>query len=176
MELAQRLEVSIGSRAGSYVDAYIADDSLLDTQDVDIDLDDVHLTSMESEDTSKLSCYQSASSDCSESPRRAKQVEQLDLKPMEDFRDYVNYTPSKLYLHTSSSSGSSGGSMGGLSPNTSEDSGFGTSLRVFNRRLFVKPEESPISTNPLNKTVKLSEPKLRSSICYARSASCDSLF
>lgn len=184
MELAQRLEVALGNTVGSYVDTFIADDSFFDMQDVDVEIDEVNLTLMESreEDTSKSSCYQSASSECGESPRRSKLVEQLDLKPMEDFRDYVNYTPAKLFLQTSSSSGSSGGSMGGLSPNTSEDSGFGTGLRVFNanKKLFMKPEEHavPASATLVNKTLKLSQgsPKFRSSICYARSASCDSLF
>lgn len=200
IELAQRLEVAIGNSFGSYVDTYIADDSLLDMHDVDIDIA-LDESSFKEEDTSKASCYPSASSDGSWpsregfSPRRvnSKPLEQLDMKPMNDFRDYVNYTPStgKLFLHTSvtSSSGgsTSGGSIGGLSPNTSEDSGFGTGLRVFNAnksRLFVKPDEPvvPISATLVSKTLKLNEalwpgsPKFRSSICYARSASCDSLF
>ena len=183
---------------------------------------DEFVSAKEERNTSKsssVSCYQSAS-DCScdwsrdvsperpcmkdhkslDSPSGTDTLEQLDMKPMEDFRDYVNLTPTtwtpprlssfpvadhnkyidvpsipsdrndKLYLNTSSGHNST---IGGLSPNSSEDSGFGTGLRVWT------PSE-------VRTTEKLDEPlvskhvpygaRFRNSICYARSASCDSLF
>lgn len=204
-ELAHRLDMAIGNHVESYVDTYMADDCVFDMQEIDVDVGfaETEIISQESspkdEDASKSSCYQSASSDCSWndlSPGRAtdasKTLEQLDMKPMQDFRDYVNFTPTttKLYLHTSTPSvgdSASGGSIGGLSPNSSEDSGFGTALRTGTTprsKLFVKPEEPivPISATLVNKTTKMDDsllattPRFRSSICYARSASCDSLF
>jgi hypothetical protein len=183
---------------------------------------DEFVSAKEERNTSKsssVSCYQSAS-DCScdwsrdvsperpcmkdhkslDSPSGTDTLEQLDMKPMEDFRDYVNLTPTtwtpprlssfpvadhnkyidvpsipsdrndKLFLNTSSGHNST---IGGLSPNSSEDSGFGTGLRVWT------PSE-------VRTAEKLDEPlvskhvpygaRFRNSICYARSASCDSLF
>lgn len=204
-ELAHRLDVAMGNHTDSYVDAYIMDDSVFDMEEIDVEVgfeetDPVsHESSPKDEDTSKSSCYQSASSNCSWtslSPGRTattKTLEQLDMKPMDDFRDYVNFTPtpSKLFLQTctpSSGVGSStsGGSIGGLSPNSSEDSGFGTGLRVYNgsSKLFVKPDEpvaGPTSSADkpaikMDDSLLLGAPRFRSSICYARSASCDSLF
>lgn len=203
-ELAHRLDVAIGNHADSYVDTYMADECVFDMQEIDVDVGfaetDVMMSpesSPKDEDASKSSCYQSASSDCSWndlSPGRpadaSKALEQLDMKPMQDFRDYVNFTPTatKLYLHTCTPSvgdSASAGSVGGLSPNSSEDSGFGTGLRSAARgKLFVKPEEPvvPVSATLVNKTTKMDDtllagtPRYRNSICYARSASCDSLF
>ncbi|EFX70506.1 hypothetical protein DAPPUDRAFT_309414 [Daphnia pulex] len=212
-DLAHRLDVALGNNADSYVDAYIMDDSVFDMEEIDVEVgfeetDSLcHESSPKDDDASKLSCYQSASSNCSWnslSPGRtvvSKTLEQLDMKPMDDFRDYVNFTPtpSKLFLQTctpSSGVGSStsGGSIGGLSPNSSEDSGFGTGLRVYNGgssggsgKLFVKPDEPAATTGvdagvgvgdkPVNKMDDLlGGSRFRSSICYARSASCDSLF
>lgn len=197
----------MGNHTDSYVDAYIMDDSVFDMEEIDVEVgfeetDPVsHESSPKDEDASKSSCYQSASSNCSWtslSPGRTmptKTLEQLDMKPMDDFRDYVNFTPtpSKLFLQTctpSSGVGSStsGGSIGGLSPNSSEDSGFGTGLRVYNgsSKLFVKPDEplagttgvdkSATTTTKMDDSLLLGAPRFRSSICYARSASCDSLF
>ena len=208
-DLAHRLDVALGNNADSYVDAYIMDDSVFDMEEIDVEIgfeetDNIsHESSPKDEDASKSSCYQSASSNCSWnslSPGRtvvSKTLEQLDMKPMDDFRDYVNFTPtpSKLFLQTctpSSGVGSStsGGSIGGLSPNSSEDSGFGTGLRVYNgsgsSKLFVKPDE-PVATTADATTTSVDKPinkmddllggsRFRSSICYARSASCDSLF
>jgi hypothetical protein len=212
-DLAHRLDVALGNNADSYVDAYIMDDSVFDMEEIDVEVgfeetDSLcHESSPKDDDASKLSCYQSASSNCSWnslSPGRtvvSKTLEQLDMKPMDDFRDYVNFTPtpSKLFLQTctpSSGVGSStsGGSIGGLSPNSSEDSGFGTGLRVYNGggsgggsgKLFVKPDE-PAPTTGVDAGVGVDKPvnkmddllggsRFRSSICYARSASCDSLF
>lgn len=200
-ELAHRLDVAMGNHSDSYVDAYIMDDSVFDMEEIDVEVgfeetDPSHESSPKDEDTSKSSCYQSASSNCSWtslSPGRTattKTLEQLDMKPMDDFRDYVNFTPtpSKLFLQTctpSSGVGSStsGGSIGGLSPNSSEDSGFGTGLRVYNgsSKLFVKPDE-PVAGAVDKPAIKMDDslllgaPRFRSSICYARSASCDSLF
>ncbi|KAK4037026.1 hypothetical protein OUZ56_029070 [Daphnia magna] len=207
-DLAHRLDVALGNRTDSYVDTYIMDDSVFDMEEIDVEVgfeESENISpdsSPKDEDASKSSCYQSASSNCSWnslSPGRnivSKTLEQLDMKPMDDFRDYVNFTPtpSKLFLQTctpSSGVGSStsGGSIGGLSPNSSEDSGFGTGLRVYNgsgsSKLFVKPDE-PIATNAdtttsVDKSMNkmddlLGGSRFRSSICYARSASCDSLF
>lgn len=205
--------MALGNNADSYVDAYIMDDSVFDMEEIDVEIgfeetDNIsHESSPKDEDASKSSCYQSASSNCSWnslSPGRtvvSKTLEQLDMKPMDDFRDYVNFTPtpSKLFLQTctpssgvgsSTSGGSIGGSIGGLSPNSSEDSGFGTGLRVYNgsgsSKLFVKPDEpvattadatSGVDNKPINKMDDLmGGSRFRSSICYARSASCDSLF
>ncbi len=212
-DLAHRLDVALGNHSDSYVDAYIMDDSVFDMEEIDVEVgfeetDISHESSPKDEDTSKSSCYQSASSNCSWtslSPGHVvptKTLEQLDMKPMDDFRDYVNFTPtpSKLFLQTctpSSGVGSStsGGSIGGLSPNSSEDSGFGTGLRVYNGKLFVKPDEPAAGATavgpppsvaehqhnkPATSTSKMDDllgaPRFRSSICYARSASCDSLF
>ena len=187
----------------SYVDAYIMDDSVFDMEEIDVEVgfEETDVTKDAEDAASKSSCYQSASSNCSWtslSPGRTvicpstKTLEQLDMKPMDDFRDYVNFTPtpSKLFLQTctpASSSGvgsiTSGGSIGGLSPNSSEDSGFGTGLRIYNgsgTKLFVKPEEpeatSAASAGKLDDSLVLGAPRFRNSICYARSASCDSLF
>ena len=207
------------------------DDSVFDMEEIDVqvgfedeeeadrDANEFGSPKNRPEDTSKSSCYQSASSDCSwatsrdVSPVRPGKptgaiLEQLDMKPMQDFRDYVNFTPSmpsKLFLQTSvgnstSTGSTSGGSIGGLSPNSS-DSGLGTSLRP-NNKLFVsqpvatndisssstKPDTS--SSSKLMSSIKTDDtllfgggmaPRYRSSIakhsiCYARSASCDSLF
>ena len=172
---------------------------------------DEYISAKEDRNTSKsssISCYQSAS-DCSfdwsrdVSPERPCQklektvvtcsepLEQLDMKPMEDFRDYVNLNPSwnssrgpvgkdadvtlppgersdKLYLNTTNGQQSS---ICGLSPNSSEDSGFGTGLRIWNPSEVrtAKLEDPIVSRNAFGA-------RYRNSICYARSASCDSLF
>ena len=202
-DFAHRLDVALGNSSDSYVDAYIMDDSVFDMEEIDVQVQGFEEEEEPSpEDVSKSSsCYQSASSsNCSWnslSPANTKTtaLEQLDMKPMDDFRDYVNFTPtpSKLFLQTSCTpssgvgSSTSGGSIGGLSPNSSEDSGFGTGLRVYNgaSKLFVKPDEQPTPTpsvEPATTTASmkmdelLGAPRFRSSICYARSASCDSLF
>lgn len=216
-ELAHRLDVALGNPiTDSYVDAYIMDDSVFDMEEIDVQVgfeeetDEFSSPKDHQADTSKSSCYQSASSDCSWAtsrdvspvrPGKQTMLEQLDMKPMEDFRDYVNFTPSipsKLFLQTSANSTStasgstSGGSIGGLSPNSS-DSGLGIANLRSTSKLFVSQSAVPndnlspkkVSYKPLIKTDDVSTsvdlfgggvPRFRSSICYARSASCDSLF
>ena len=206
-ELAHRLDIALGNPiADSYVDAYIMDDSVFDMEEIDVqvgfeeEMDEFGSPKDHQGDTSKSSCYQSASSDCSWAtsrdvspvrPGKQSMIEQLDMKPMEDFRDYVNFTPSipsKLFLQTSvnststASGSTSGGSIGGLSPNSS-DSGVGNLKPT--SKLFVSQSVTnencstkKVSYKPLIKTddVSIGVPRFRSSICYARSASCDSLF
>ena len=112
-------------------------------------------------------------------------LEQLDMKPMQDFRDYVNLAPTtkyspttverseKLYLNTSGHSPNS--TIGGLSPNSSEDSGFGTTLRVWTPSTEV--QDTPlVSRHAPLAAPAVAQARYRNSICYARSASCDSLF
>ena len=138
--------------------------------------------------SSSVSCYQSAS-DCSNewsrdvSPeRQAAPVQQLDMKPMDDFRDYVNLAPTlwkdqaviptnanqKLFLYTATCI-SNQSSASGLSPNSSEDSGFSTSVRMWTNPEVRKTGSPEIVDDSF-------APRYRNSIAYARSASCDSLF
>ena len=138
--------------------------------------------------SSSVSCYQSAS-DCSyewsrdASPeRQTVPVQQLDMKPMDDFRDYVNLAPTlwkdppatssatnqKLFLYTATCS-STQSSASGLSPNSSEDSGFATSVRLWANPEARKGGSSEVVDDSF-------APRCRNSIVYARSASCDSLF
>ena len=144
-DLAHRLDLALGhhhqlhhaSSSGSisgeygvssYVDAYMAEDSVFDMEEIDVQVgyetaaydsdgqDVIQSPKDGGGGSSKSSCYQSAESDCSfthprddyallspiisskaevyRPPGFDKVIEQLDMKPMNDFRDYVNFTPS----------------------------------------------------------------------------------
>ena len=175
--------------------------------------------------SSSVSCYQSAS-DCSYdwsrdvSPEREREgrpavdddapqpaIQHLDMKPMDDFRDYVNLTPvappsssqpsEKLFLYTANCTSNPLSSLSGLSPNSSEDSGFATralwlpSADKVDASLLLKGnttcwllsmnyvlliEYSLFIGSLLPAAGDSFGPRYRNSICYARSASCDSLF
>lgn len=139
MDLAHRLDMALGNTqhsnqhnssgeygVSSYVDAYMAEDSVFDMEEIDVqvgfeeggvgyDSDGQDISPKEGGSSSKSSCYHSASPDANSwttntarddyaliSPLLAersafvgpgKVLEQLDMKPMNDFRDYVNFTP-----------------------------------------------------------------------------------
>ena len=204
------------SSAGAFLNA---EDSVFDMEEIDVQVAGFDHPSESFEDeeedgqdilmtsagrNSNPSCYQSASSDCSFSPSSSgmsppssasKLLEQLDMKPMQDFRDYVNFTPSsmtnsaagsrKLFVHAhSSSTGSSSAesSGGGLSPgNSSEDSGFVRLTRPVSSGIAAKQKllinkSATAAEDSSSAGLTTAAPRFRSSICYARSASCDSLF
>lgn len=207
-DLAHKFDCSLGNHVDSYMDTL--EESVADMEEIDVEVGmeealssaDEYASAKDqtasSKSPSSVSCYQSAS-DCScdwsrdASPERLclkghnkmGALEQLDMKPMQDFRDYVNLAPTtkyspttverseKLYLNTSGHSPNS--TIGGLSPNSSEDSGFGTTLRVWTPSTEV--QDTPlVSRHAPLAAPAVAQARYRNSICYARSASCDSLF
>jgi len=194
-ELAHQVDCAMGNH--TFMDTL--EESVFDMEEIDVEVGMEEAASSGDEQTlkespnntsksSSVSCYQSAS-DCSyewsrdASPeRQTVPVQQLDMKPMDDFRDYVNLAPTlwkdppatssatnqKLFLYTATCS-STQSSASGLSPNSSEDSGFATSVRLWANPEARKGGSSEVVDDSF-------APRCRNSIVYARSASCDSLF
>jgi len=211
-ELAHKLDCALGNNTDSFMDAL--EESVFDMEEIDVEVGmeeaaesgDEQPLKEDRTNTSKsssVSCYQSAS-DCSYdwsrdvSPEREREgrpavdddapqpaIQHLDMKPMDDFRDYVNLTPvappsssqpsEKLFLYTANCTSNPLSSLSGLSPNSSEDSGFATralwlpSADKVDASLLLKGSLLPAAGDSFG-------PRYRNSICYARSASCDSLF